>query len=311
MPTAALLLFAFIMPLVAQEKWPATFQAPQPKLQPLPDKEEASAWETTHFILLSESDLSPQQLLNFARVIESVPQLLKSLPLPLWAPPQGPKIEIRICQNETSFVARGGPLGAAGYYNGRQALALVRGDLLLAPPQASPANSALSPEGDLLIHELCHLAMHRYHGLPPWLLEGMAEYFASCHLGKGRYKFTESTRTIQQHIRKFYPQEQFPILALPPLSKMANLTSKEWISENKMAPPEDRYRPYAAALLMTHYYVEGGTKRRNELARFLQQRLEPDQNEEENLLAKVPADLEDKLTLFWKSKGLSIRFENP
>ncbi|MGJ8726006.1 MAG: hypothetical protein ACSHYB_15735 [Roseibacillus sp.] len=309
MPAVVLLFALLILPLPAQEKWPTHFETTPPKLKRLPNKDEALAWETPHFILVSETELPKQRLLDFTQVIESVPRLFQSLPLSLWVPPQDSKVEIRLCRDETSFVARGGPLGAAGYYHGRQAIVLVRGDLLLNPPQATGTSLQLSPDGDLLIHELCHLAMHRYGAIPPWLAEGIAEYFSSCHLGKGRYDFTDTQRKIQQHIRKFYPHERFPILVLPRLAEVASLSSKEWIRTNRLAPPEDRYRSYAAALLLAHYYLEGGSKRRGQLSDFFQQRLTDKRNTQSNPLEKVPADLEKKLILFWKSKGLILDFE--
>ncbi|WP_411845759.1 DUF1570 domain-containing protein [Roseibacillus persicicus] len=307
MPAILAFFFLTALTLTAQEKWPIRLQAPQPALKQLPDKEGVQAWETAHYLMSWEGEVSRPHLNDLARVAESVPLLFRQLPLPLWAPPKGGKAEIRICKDETSFVARGGPIGAAGFYHGRQATVLIRGDLLLNPPQARATRLRIGPDGDLLVHELCHLAMHRYHNLPPWLSEGLAEYFSCSHLGKGAFNFSESTRRIPQHIRKFYPVERFPILELPSLQALTSLTSREWIRSNNTMDANERYRPYATALLLIHYHLEGGPERRNELSNYLTEKL-TNPRIQTNPPPIIANDLEERLAKFWKPKGLSIRF---
>lgn len=307
---ALLLIFLFSLPARGQEQWPARFRTPPPEMLALANQQGLDAWETAHFILVCEEKISPTRMKEFAQVMESVPRLFQSLPIPLWAPPKGEKAVIRVCRDEASFVAAGGPPGAAGYYHGRQVRVLVRGDVLLNPPQAKATQLAVPPDGDLLVHELCHLAMHRHGFLPPWLGEGIAEYFSSCHLGKGSYDFSDSRRRIPRHIQKFYPVERYPVLRLPSLSQVTSRESREWVKGNDEAKPEDRYRPYAVSLLLAHYYLEGGEERRGELARYFQETLTSRNRKKRNLLATVPVGLEEKLTNYWKTKGLHIQFEN-
>lgn len=302
--------FLLSLSVFGQEKWPARFRTSLPAMVSLADHEGLTAWETDHFVLVCEEKISPTRMREFAQVMESVPRLFQSLSIPLWAPPKGEKAVIRICKDETSFVAAGGPPGAAGYYYGRQAKVLVRGDVLLNPPQGKATQLAVPPDGDLLVHELCHLAMHQHGYLPPWLGEGVAEYFSSCHLGKGSYQFSDSCRRIPQHIRKFYPVENYPVLRLPPLSEVTSRESREWVKANDQAEPEDRYRPYAVSLLLAHYYLEGGVERRRELSQYFQETLTNRSRKNRNLLATVPVGLEEKLTSFWKPRGLLIQFEN-
>lgn len=296
------------LPAMAQEKWPARFRTPPPEMVALADQEGLAAWETSHFVLVCEEKIATARMKEFAQVMESVPRLFRSLSIPLWAPPKGEKAVIRICKDEASFVAAGGPPGAAGYYHGRQALVLVRGDVLLNPPQGKATQLAVPPDGDLLVHELCHLAMHQHGSLPPWLGEGIAEYFSSCHLGKGSYDFSDSRRRIPQHIQKFYPVERYPILQLPSLNEVIALQSREWVKGNDQAEPEDRYRPYAVSLLLAHYYLEGGEERRAELGAYFQETLSNRSRENRNFLPTAPEGLEDKLVGFWKTKGLHLQF---
>lgn len=310
----ALILWGLLLPLPAETAWPIITQTDAPKLKLLPNKNGAQIWASNHFIIVCEVEITAPNLKNLAQTMESVPQLLKKHPLPLWSPPETEKAVVRLCRSETSFVARGGPVDAVGYYHPDHGEILIRGDFLLNPPKALPTKLPLGPNEDLLVHELTHLAMRHYGGsLPAWLREGLAEYFAACHTGQGRYDFTQSTRLIPQHIGKFYPAERFPTLLLPDLASLAGGTSRGWLQTNRALAPEERYRPYAAALLLAHYHLEGGTARREVLSDFLQNALASTLANklrgEKKVLLTQPELVTGQLKTFWKSKGLSLAFE--
>lgn len=286
--------------------WPSRFKNSQPVLSSLPDHESATVWSSGNFVILCEIELPRPRLESLARTIESVPRLFKRLPLPLWLPPASEQAVLRLCANETNFVARGAPVDAAGCYLPRRGEIVIRGDLYLNPPQAKATRLQVGPNDDLLIHELTHLAMHQYGGrLPAWLSEGLAEYFASCHLGKGHFDFSQSSRLIRQHIEKFYPIERYPALSLPPLEILAERNGNEWLRSNREAAPEDRYRPYAAALLLAHYHLEGGRARREALSKTLSAALETRTRQK---ILEDPETIEKKLMTYWKAKGLLIDF---
>lgn len=296
--------------LHGQKNWPARFQSPPPTLQQLPPKDDAVIWSSRHFIIVCEIELTPPRMRTLAQTMESVPLLFQQLPLPLWVPPEAEKAVVRLCRSKTSFVARGAPSDAAGYYQPRSGEILIRGDLFLNPPQARPSQLQLGPNEDLLVHELTHLAMHQYGAsIPAWLSEGLAEYFAACHLGKGLYDFSQSSRLLKLHIEKFYPIERFPHLILPSPSSLAGSGSRDWLRNNRTALPEDRYRPYATALLLAHYHLEGGTKRRTQLTDYLNHVLEKEIHPKPKPLLENPAAVSGQLVNFWKPKGLLLEFK--
>lgn len=321
LPMRILLILFFLPQLTAQEpaveepaveepKWPSRLQTAAPSLQALPEKDDAQNWATSHFIIACELEVPAPQLTRFAQTMESIPKLFQQLPIPLWAPPQGNKAVIRLCATETSFVARGGPVEASGCYHPRSGEILIRGDLFLNPPQSKNARLQTERDDDLLIHELTHLAMHQYNGsLPTWLVEGLAEYFSACHTGRGTYDFTQSHLLIRQHIEKFYPRKFHPTLILPSAQTLARTSSRGWQKVNQISKPEDRYRQYACALLLTHYYLEGGKKRQNELKTYLNEALDNARYRQASPLINKHKDLEKKLSNYWKGKGLILDFK--
>lgn len=307
-----LLLLPLLTTLSAEEQqWPTRTQSPKPILEQLPEKNGAAIWSTTHFIIACEIEISHSRLNDFAQTMESVPWLFKQLPLPLWVPPQRTKPVVRLCRDETSFVARGAPVAAAGCYHPHSGEILIRGDLLLNPPQANATRLQPAPNEDLLIHELIHLAMHQYGGrLPTWLVEGLPEYFAACHIRKGRYDFTRGVLLIRQHIEKFYPFNTPPILTIPSPTTLANTSSRQWLKNINLNAVEESYRQYASSLLLTHYYLEGGSQRRKELQNYLTQTLASDPHQLAPPLLKNPKAVGNQLKSFWKQKGLALKFTN-
>ena len=119
--------------------WPQKFKAPAAKVITSEAPEGVPfAYETANFRLHSDDKIDPTRLAKFATVIESIPLLFKSLPLPLWAPPKGDKPRIILCRDSLSYQSKGGPLGSMGFYDGRRQRILIRADIFLKSPTARP-----------------------------------------------------------------------------------------------------------------------------------------------------------------------------
>ncbi len=304
------LLFLYVGTTQGEEwHWPVYVKSTQPVLNQRPSRDGAKVWESTNLIIVEELDLSRATLGQCVQTMDSLPRLMQQLSLPLWAPPKAKKAVVRICKNEASFSKQGGPAGAAGCYDPRSGDILIRGDFLLKPPHSQTSRLPNSLDEDLLVHELCHQAMHQYIGvLPAWLSEGIAEYFAACHTSRGNYDFSHSNRFIKQHIWKYYPRKNNPTLKLPPLEILVSEGQRNWIKTNQALQARDRYRWYAASLLLVHYYLEGGDARRDELTAYLvkaktqrgRQALEP--------LLKDTEMIEKRLVAFWKKSAFSLDF---
>ena len=298
--------------LAADPALPREFRPTPARIAPIPAPEgTAAAWQTAHFRLFADEDLDRETLQGFATTIESVPQLLESFPLPLWSPPSTVRPLVRLCRDQDRFEDFGGPEGSSGFYDGRKAQILIRADLFLSPPRQGQTRLTAPPDEDLLVHELCHLGMHRILAWGrPWLYEGLAEYFAAAHQGKGSYRFTNSPQLVRDHFRRYLARDQNGQIVLPPLAQVLSKTGKQWVTENKENAPEDRYRPYAAALLLVHYHLEGGQERREHLRDHLEalQSYRDPRLPRPVLKTPDPKVIEGQLQKYWSSRGLPLLF---
>lgn len=290
-------------------EWPRTFKAQPAKIADLPAPQGVTAaHQTAHFKLYSDTAIADESLRRFATVLESVPQVLERLPLPLWHPPEGEKPLIRLCRNEEAFRSHGGSTGAAGHYDGRKRRILIRADLFLHPPRASRIRA--SPDEDLLVHELTHAGMHGLLGAArPWLMEGLAEYLAAAHHGGGLFDFDDPHQNIRDHIRKYLHPDRGGRTLLPALGPLHATDGQGWIDANSFSDQRSRYRPYAASLLLVHYHLASGERRAalaehcKELAAWRDRR-EP----RPTLASGDPAEIEKRLTAYWSPRGLRLVF---
>ena len=294
-----------------ENPWPREFRNRPAKIALLDSPEGvATAYQTTHFRLLSDDPLSKALLQRFATVIESVPCLLRQLPLPLWAPPGTGKPVIRLCRNEHRFQELGGPPGSAGYYNARKQEILIRADIFLDPPRAKPSRLLPRPDEDLLVHELTHLGMHGIIGKSsPWFYEGLAEYMAAGHRSGGNYSFADLDATIRDHIRKHLPPAEDGTITLPIVALVTGRTGQEWTASNTRSKGQEVYRPYATALLLVHYHLYGKT-RRAEVHRYLEKiaAYRDFRKPLPKLRTIPPTEIQNRLQRYWFPRGLNLKF---
>ncbi|QJE98397.1 hypothetical protein [Luteolibacter luteus] len=302
------LLFLFLLPLLAAAApMPREF-TPQPAtLEQQADEEGRRVWHTRFFRIDSDMELPRNQLLRLAQVADTTALVLKSHPLPLFAPPEGQRSRIAIYANAADYVRAGGAHGSAGFYIARKALVLVRGDFLADP--RNPAKSQLPPnyDEDIVVHELVHLCMHRQNaGLPQWLVEGLAEYFATAHEGGGRFSFADPDKSVREHLRSRLSPKN-PVISVIRVDEVTPVDGRGWIRLVESLPEEERYQTYATALLLAHYHLHGGAERLEALKALLES---PHRTRRGIVLLTPQAAPEAQYHLirYWKPKGLTLNF---
>jgi len=303
---SAILFFALLASLSAKE-WPKKFSptAALGKYQTLDPEGELHRFATKNYLIESPTPLDRTKLATFAKTIESVALVIKSIPLPLYAPPVHSRPRILICPDEASFVRAGGPKTSAGYHLAREARVLIRWD------QLYPAGGMARPMDDLLVHELTHLCMTNIlWRSPPWFHEGVAEYLAAAHLGGGRFRFTDIENDIENHIKNHQAPGSKTALALDP-AILLPLTERGWHARIKDAADWKPFEPYTTSLLLVHYAFHGGAQRRVGVKTFLEALNEVTTRRSPQPVLFDPSqakELKTKLTHFWSVRGLRLQF---
>jgi hypothetical protein len=274
-----------------------------------PEEGGRKVWHTRFFRMDSDIDLQPNELSRISQVADTTALVVKSHPLPLFSPPEGKRPRIAIYSTDQTYQQAGGAAGSSGYYFARQGLVLIHGGYLKRPPEATVGRSRLAPtnDEDLVVHEIVHLCMHRLnHGLPQWLAEGIAEYFACAHTGAGRFSFAAMDAAIRQHLRvRLSPDD--PGIPLVRVADLVGLDGRGWHEFVTDLPVEERYQAYATALLLAHYQIHGGEKRAEALRTALT--AAPRSRRPMELLTPESAHTtQEALVRYWKPKGLSLEF---
>jgi hypothetical protein len=302
-----LLLLSCLPLLATAAPLPREF-VPQPAtLEQQADEDGRRVWHTRFFRIDSDMELPRNQLLRLAQVADTTALVLKAHPLPLFAPPEGRRSRIAIYADAADYVKAGGFHGSAGFYVSRQALVLVSGDFLANPRDPSKALLPANYDEDIVVHELVHLCMHRQNaGLPQWLVEGLAEYFACAHEGGGRFFFADPDKAVREHLRSRLSPKN-PVIPLIKVAEVAPVDGRGWLRLVESLPEEERYQAYATALLLAHYHLHGGPQRLEALKTLLE--TAPRARREIVLLPQEAAtDTQNSLTRFWKPKGMTLDF---
>ena len=301
------LLLLLLLPLAAAAQLPREIVPAKAVLVAQPDEDGRKVWHTRFFRIDSDVDLRPNDLLRLAQVADTTAAAVKAHPLPLFAPPEGQRARIAIHANASAYKAEGGVHGTAGMYVARQALVLIQGEYLVRSPDAARSRLAPKNDEDLVVHELVHLCMHRTNaGLPQWLIEGLAEYFASAHTGAGRFSFGNMDQVVREHLRiRLSPDD--PGIPLVPVADLIPLDGRGWLRYLGSLPVEERYRAYATSLLLAHQQLHGGKERLDALG----QSLAGPRSNRRPIVPITPekaATTQESLIRYWKPKGLTLEF---
>ncbi len=302
------LLFFTLASLAAADPLPREVVPAAAVVEAQADDGDRKVWHTRFFRIDSDLDLRPNELARLSQVADTTALVVKSHPLPLFAPPEGKRPRIAIYSTDQAYYQAGAAAGSSGNYVARQGLVLIHGGYLKRPPEAA-GRSKLAPgnDEDLVVHEIVHLCMHRLnHGLPQWLAEGIAEYFACAHTGAGRFSLANMDAAIRQHLRvRLSPDD--PGIPLVRAADLVGLDGRGWHEFVTDLPVDERYRAYATALLLAHYQLHGGDKRVEALRTALI--AAPRSRHPVDLLPQENANsTQDALIRYWRPKGLTLEF---
>jgi len=225
-----------------------------------------------HFVL--RTDLPPREAQAALAEFEQSYQLFRRVAFPSTKLPDAP-IDFVLFSREDDFRALA-PTGASGYFLPRQP------DEIEATP-AIAMFGRLSPSTKRRFqHELAHRFLEqRVRRAPPWLEEGIAEYWSTARVSGDEAVLGELPlqRVFATEIRVFiglterFVEERVPYGDIPPLAKLLALDGRAFHE------PDHEYARYAASWALVHLLQNGSDGERARFA-FLVDALESGESPE-------------------------------
>ncbi len=271
----------------------------------------AFVYETKSFRIVTFKKHDHTLMSNFAQCLESVPLALKATPIPLYAPPNEKQKQIILTANEDDYLDAGGARNTAGYYNGAKSKIIINWSHF--KNKTAKTRLLQEPAFDLLVHESTHLSMHQLMWkCEPWLAEGIAEYIAASHLGRGYYDFGKIDRAIRKRVSKHTKPGTIGCSALA-IKDLVSLSSMGWLNRTAHLDAWEALTAYNSALLLTHYCFHGGAERLERTRQHFE-KLHSIKTGSRKLprlfLAEETQEIETAITAYWRKRSLVVNFDH-
>ena len=268
-------------------------------------------YQTNSFRIVTFKRHDHTLMTDFTKCLESFPLALRNIPVPLYAPSKKQKGQLRIVGHNEDYLAAGGAKNTAGYYDGAKNQTIINWTHF--SNDTTPTRILQEPAFDLIIHELTHLSMHNLiWKCQPWLIEGIAEYMAASHIGRGNFDFSRIDHAIRKRIEKHTKPGSISSTALG-IRPLISLSSKAWLKRTAEVDAWEALKAYNGALLLSHYYLNGGTERLNKTRQHFEalHTIQTNIQEKPRLILENDAKkIEISIAEYWKKRGLRIKFHD-
>ena len=268
-------------------------------------------YQTNSFRIVTFKRHDHTLMTDFTKCLESFPLALRNIPVPLYAPSKKQKGQLLIVGHNEDYLAAGGAKNTAGYYDGAKNQTIINWTHF--NNDTTPTRILQEPAFDLIIHELTHLSMHNLiWKCQPWLIEGIAEYMAASHIGRGNFDFSRIDHAIRKRIEKHTKPGSISSTALG-IRPLISLSSKAWLKRTAEVDAWEALKAYNGALLLSHYYLNGGTERLNKTRQHFEalHTIQTNIQEKPRLILENDAKkIEISIAEYWKKRGLRIKFHD-
>lgn len=195
---------------------------------------------------------------EFGRIFEATYLVNCKLPLDLKPRPESLKkmFTARLFTNKEDYFKAGAVRGSAGVYRSAEKCIMVPLSSLGVKMVGSRVSLDYRDQDQhTLIHEITHQMMnHWLRKLPPWLIEGSAEFVAWAGYDNGRFNFRQTKRLIPEKLaRRGISADNARLVNL---EKLMALDGRAWNAEVSDGDASKNYA--SAALLVYYFYVLDG-----------------------------------------------------
>ncbi|MEM7385610.1 MAG: DUF1570 domain-containing protein [Verrucomicrobiota bacterium] len=296
--------------------WPRDFKAGD---APISQKKRESGGETWFSYqsrgpeLLANDPITKKDLKELMKVVNSVQPAIRRLPLPLLPDEDEGRRRtsgrVRLFSTRDGYEAAGGLPGTVGLFQPRRRETLILRPKLFGEDLRSNMNETRSY--DLVVHEMAHQVLSRWNRvLPPWINEGLAEYFAAAHIAPGQYRFHRMETEIIDHVKRYLGKRRAE-LSGPDIQTVLSMSNRTWNTSNR--PDSDKnYEKYGVALVLIHHFFHrdgGNGEAMRRYLKALQSGRRSSEATQEFLLRDRPTErLEADLQRYWRQNGLRLTF---
>lgn len=169
--------------------------------------EKSFIYESANYRYICDVRLSKSVVKGFAVLFEATHQFVRELPLAINGGKKNDgKYQIFLFENESDYIAAGGPAGSAGVFIGGKNIVMVPLTSLGVRPVGSGYMLDRDKSNKTLPHELVHqLTPNRYyaHGSIGWFTEGLAEYVAITPYRAGSFKVRSNFDPILEYVTAY------------------------------------------------------------------------------------------------------------
>jgi hypothetical protein len=318
---AIIVAFLALQALNYSKPWPQKFDAPKAKWTELKTLSGYN-YETNSYLIITDQRIRHNKVTEIAILAESVQRALVLFPLQLiyeGRPGNKKKHVVRIFEKKSEYIKSGAPKGTIGYFDGRSKEVKVSLEHLIAT-RNKVSNLQPRQRYQLLVHELIHQAMgDQFHALPTWLTEGIAEYFSALQYAPGRYRFSNCSKQIIEHLNVTWLNGAQPTVVIPSIQILTIMSAHTWAKDTRINE-DNAYAKYAGALFLTHYQMELASRKLGGLRKFLENSAVNIHEHKTKSVRFIPADqamlwkdksfnkIESQICEYWKKRGLDLRF---
>lgn len=271
-------------------------------------------YESPNYRFTCDARLNSDALRNFAMMFETTHKYATSVPLALHSGVirQG-RMDVLLFESKQTYIQAGAPPGSAGCYIPAKGIVMVPMESLGLIRTSTGFTLDPTKQNKVLIHELAHQLTTREYmrsSRNGWLVEGLAEYFASTPYTWGYFRPDPHGNTVLAYVTAYGEDGRFgrnlgKKLRAPRLKQFLLMDYGSFAGGNANFN-------YGFALLLTHYFLHmdsGGNSRR--ITEYLKG-LRAGKNDEEALVPLLGGGTFEKLEKdfaeAWRRKGIEIEF---
>lgn len=271
-------------------------------------------YESPHYRFTCDARLTSDVLRNFAMMFETTHKYATSVPLALQsgALRQG-RMDVLLFESRNGYVQAGGPPGSAGCFIPATGIVMVPMESLGLTRTSTGFSLDTTRQNKVLIHELAHQLTTRDYmrsSRNGWLVEGLAEYFASTPYSWGHFRPDPHGNTVLSYVTAYGEDGKWgrnlgKKLRAPRLKQFLLMDYSYFAGRNANFN-------YGFALLLTHYFLhmEGGG-RSHRITEYLKG-LRAGKTDAEALAPLLGGSTFEKLEAefaeAWRRKGIEIEF---